>query len=155
MSNIELFLAFLIAAICIYLWSEKNRTPLIPATLHDWFISVETNADSRSVVFTFFPVLAFKLQNGYCIPITSCPSQTGPLLAAGHLADFELAAKTSENYGRWFRYGTKYNEFGAPCWSGLHFQTLATAYRAEGFSVSAINPPPEYSALLSRGANPH
>ena len=118
----------------------------LSATENDWFIAVDSNVQSRQVILTFYPILAFRQQKrrGYCMPITSCPHETDPLLGASHVTSGSLAVSTSEKYGRWFRHGFRYNTFGALCWSGLHFWQMVHAYRSAGFAVLALNPPPEY-----------
>ena len=146
----DLMVGILVAVIVYLWWFERRKSLVLPASSHDWFIAVQTNADARTVIVTFFPILAFRLKKGLCLPITSRPGETDPLLVA-HVANTELATKTSEKYGRWFRHGIRYDVFGAPCWSGLHFSVILAAYRHAQFSVAAINPPPEYAELIDSG----
>lgn len=148
----ELMLAVLIAVVA-YFWNTRKKTLILPASTNDWFIIVDTNVNARKVTISFFPILAFKLKKGFCVPITSRPDETDPLLSATHVASAELATKTSEKYGRWFRHGIRYDVFGSPCWSGLHFPVLLSIFHAAQFGLIAIDPPPEYALLIDNYRN--
>lgn len=132
---------------------RSQRQNTYPATSLDWFIEVQSDATTKKVTLTFYPVLAFKIKDGRCYPITSRPEVTDKLFEAGHAAGGDQATQTSETYGRWFRHGFRYNNFGDLCWSGLHFWVMTKAYGAANFQVIAINTPPEYNDWISPAIN--
>jgi hypothetical protein len=141
---IEILVAALTAVLAFLVWERRGASNIFQATSDDWFIHIASNADAKTVHLTFYPVVAFKIQSGYCEPISSRPQVTGPLWRAGHAANAALVTSVTEEYGRWFRHGFRYDNFGSLCWSGLHLLHMIRIYRGAGYRVGALNPPPSY-----------
>ena len=141
---LEFLIAALTAAIVLFLWQSREASKLFAASPDDWFVHITSNATAKQVLFTFYPVVAFKIHSGYCEPITSRPQVTAPLWRVGHAADAALVTSVSEEYGRWFRHGFQYDNFGSLCWSGLNLRPMIRLYREAGFRVAALNAPPSY-----------
>lgn len=141
---LETLIAVLTVAIVMILWQSREASKVFPASPDDWFLRIESNVTAKQVIVSFYPVVAFRIDSGYCEPITSRPEVTAPLWKASHAADTQLIVSTSEEYGRWFRHGFKYDNFGSLCWSGQHLHRTIALYREAGFRVAALNPPPSY-----------
>jgi hypothetical protein len=141
---LEITFASLAFAIALLLWQQREASKRFSATSDDWFLHIASNSNAKQVFITFYPVVGFKIHAGYCEPITSRPQVTALLWRASHAAESTALTSTSEEYGRWFRHGFRYDIFGSLCWSGLHLHSLIRIYREAGFRVAALNPPPSY-----------
>ena len=148
----EIAFAALTILVVILIWRNREASMLFAASSDDWFLHVASNATAKVVTINFYPVVAFRIASGYCEPITTRPQVTAPLWRAGHAADSELVTSKSEEYGRWFRHGFRYDSFGSTCWSGLHLHYMVWLYREAGYHVSAINAPPAYAQYFQTNA---
>lgn len=145
----ELLLVFSTVVLIFIAYKINQRSRFYPATADDWFIVVKTSVEAKQVSFNFYPIFGFEIRNGICEPLTSQPGTTKKHWRASHASD-PRSAQTSEEYGRWFRHGKRYNEFGAICWTNLSFPVLVWTYTGLGYSIISSGTPPSYEKYLEK-----
>lgn len=147
----EVLLAISVAVIGYACWQLRESSKIFSASSDDWFLHIQSDADAKKVLITFYPIVGFRISGGFCEPITTRPAVTGAYWKASHAANADSITSSSEEYGRWFRHGFRYDNFGSLCWSGLDLQALIKIYRNADFRISALNVPPDYESYFDHG----
>ena len=112
MDHILFILTVLVAAFIVRSAIKNARTP---ATAADWYVVFDIDAEKKVLGVWFYPVIAFEQKDNQTIAITSRPDYTSKLASirpAKMLSD--SIGGVSVSYGRWFRDGVGFDEFGNP-----------------------------------------
>jgi hypothetical protein len=108
---------FLILIVLAAVFSIRSaiKNTRIPATSADWYVVFDIEAEKKVLSLWFYPVIAFEQKNNQTIAITTRPDYTSKLSTsrpAKKVADSMWGVSVS--YGRWFRDGVPFDEFGNP-----------------------------------------
>jgi hypothetical protein len=109
----SLFILIVLAAAFIVRSAIKNAR--IAATASDWYVVFDIEAEKKVLSLWFYPVIAFEQKDNQTIAITSRPDYTRKLAASRPAKMLSAGmAGVSVSYGRWFRDGVGFDEFGNP-----------------------------------------
>ena len=108
-----LLILIVLAAAFIVRSAVKNAR--ITATSADWYVVFDIDAEKKTLSLWFYPVIAFEQKDNQTIAITSRPDYTRKLAASrpAKMLSGSMAG-ASVSYGRWFRDGVGFDEFGNP-----------------------------------------
>lgn len=108
-------LLILLVLIVAFIIRTAIKNTRIPATSADWYVIFDIEAEKKVLSLWFYPVIAFTQKDSQTIAITTRPDFTSKL-AASRPAKIvsDSTGGVSVSYGRWFRDGVPFDEFGNP-----------------------------------------
>jgi hypothetical protein len=139
-----LFLLLVLAAALIVRSAIKNAR--VPATSADWYVVLDIEAEKKVLSLWFYPVIAFEQRENQTIAITTRPDYTRKL-AASRPAKMQTdsMAGVSVSYGRWFRDGVAFDEFGNPdLQDSADFSTTIESHLLNEYKLRLATPVPVF-----------